>query len=88
MKKMGNFNSFAKLLKGFGLKKDLLIQIVLDIYQFDLQPLIISTTKYRFYCKQTFTESNVTFSKEEYEIEIEMIKCVKKNTDQHCAKTF
>jgi hypothetical protein len=75
------------LLKDLIKKKDLLIQIVLDIYQFDLTPNHLN------YKIQILLQANcrikcVTFSKEEYEIEIEMIKCVKKNTDQHCAKTF
>jgi hypothetical protein len=89
MKKMEILTALPSLLKGFRLKKRFTYTDSSDIYQFDLT--IVKSSQLQntdFIASKTFAESNVTFSKEEYEIEIEMIKCVKKNTDQHCAKTF
>lgn len=87
VKKKEILTSLPSLMKGFRLKKRFTYTDNSELYQFDLT-IVKSSQGADFLVSKTFAESNVTFSPEEYEIEIEMIKCNKKNTDQYCVKMF
>jgi hypothetical protein len=87
IKKKEILAALPSLMKGFRLKKRFTYTDISEMYQFDLT-IVKSSQGQNFIASKTFAESNVTFSPEEYEIEIEMIKCNKKNTDQYCVKAF
>jgi len=82
-------NDLPKLAKGFRLKKRFTYTDKEGLYQFDLT-IVKSSQSLEFIASKTFAESNVTFSPEEYEMEIEMIKCQdpKKTNDNYCVKSF
>ena len=80
-------NALPSLIKGFRLKKRFTYTDKDGLYQYDLT-IVKSSQGSEFISSKTFAESNVTFSPEEFEMEIEMIKMPKKNDDNYYVKAF